>query len=86
MSYTVVSHSDDSRQITVLFDGYNNAVVISYPEDIDVFEDLAEGLDVYISGFASLASNTEDVQPTLPVIGNHRPLESANKLYEGTLI
>jgi hypothetical protein len=86
MSYTIVSHSDDSRQITVLFDGYNNAVAISYPEDIDVFEDLAEDLDVYISGFASLASNTavEYERPsgtvTIPAVQN------ANTLYEGTLI
>lgn len=63
MDYTIVSHNDDQRTISIRYSGIERDIL--YPEDVDRFEQLSTAdLDLWVSGF--ILANNDVVAQTAP--------------------
>jgi len=64
MDYTIVSHNDDQKTISIRYSGIERDII--YPEDIDRFEQLSTAdLDLWVSGFI-LVNNDDVVAQSAP--------------------
>ena len=73
MEYTITSHNDDQRSITVLCNGYE--INVAYPEDAQAFDTITEeSLQLLIGGIiAPYADMAEYTDPNVTI--DHNKLE-----------